>query len=58
MANDVNHMLAAMSPERRVRVECEVDRIRSAPLYQLRKALALTQEQVAQELGIGQAAVS
>ena len=58
MAEDVNHLFAEMSAERRDGVEREVERIRSAPLYQLRKALALTQEQVAQELGIGQAAVS
>jgi transcriptional regulator with XRE-family HTH domain len=58
MAEDVNHLLAAMSLDGRNRVEREVERIRSTPLYQLRKALALTQEQVAQELGVGQAAVS
>jgi predicted transcriptional regulator len=58
MAENVDHLFAEMSAERRDRVEREVERIRSAPLYQLRKALSLTQEQLAQELGIGQAAVS
>jgi transcriptional regulator with XRE-family HTH domain len=55
---DFNNLLAEMSPERRERIEREVEEIRSAPLYQLRKALQFTQEQVANELGIGQAAVS
>lgn len=58
MARNAIRLFAEISAERRDRVEREAERIRSAPLYQLRKALALTQEQVTQELGIGQAAVS
>lgn len=58
MARDFNDLLAQLTPERRERIEREAEEIRSSPLYRLRKALQLTQAQIAEELGIGQAAVS
>ena len=58
MAKDFDDLLATMSPERRADVERRVEEIHSSPLYRIRKALQFTQEQVAEELGLGQAAVS
>jgi len=58
MAKDFDDLLARMSPERRAEIARRVEEIHSSPLYRLRKALQFTQEQVADELGLGQAAVS
>lgn len=58
MAKSFNDLLARMSPERREAIERRVEEIHGSPLYRLRKALQFTQEQVAAELGLGQAAVS
>jgi transcriptional regulator with XRE-family HTH domain len=58
MAKDFNDLLAAMSPERRAEIARRAEEISSSPLYRIRKALQFTQEQVAEELGLGQAAVS
>jgi transcriptional regulator with XRE-family HTH domain len=58
MARDFNDLLAGMAPERRERIARRVEEIAGSPLYRLRKAMQFTQEQVAAELGIGQAAVS
>jgi transcriptional regulator with XRE-family HTH domain len=58
MAKDFEELLATMSPERRADIERRVEEIHSSPLYRIRKALQFTQEQVAEELGLGQAAVS
>jgi transcriptional regulator with XRE-family HTH domain len=58
MARDFDDLLATMSPARRAEIARRVEEIHSSPLYRIRKALQLTQEQVAEELGLGQAAVS
>lgn len=58
MAEDFTDLLDRMEPERRERIERRIQEIRRTPLYKLRKALDLTQEQIADELGVGQAAVS
>lgn len=58
MAKDFNDLLAAMSSERQADIARRVEEIHSSPLYRIRKALQFTQEQVAEELGLGQAAVS
>ncbi|MDB4951785.1 MAG: transcriptional regulator [Gemmatimonadetes bacterium] len=58
MGKDFNDLLAGMPPERRERIARRVEEIAGSPLYRLRKAMQFTQEQVAAELGIGQAAVS
>lgn len=58
MARDFTDLLEHMTPERRQRIERRVRQIRTTPLYQLRRALHLTQAQVAEELGVGQAALS
>lgn len=58
MAKDFNDLLAEMSPEERAEIARRADEIHSSPLYRIRKALQFTQEQVAEELGLGQAAVS
>jgi transcriptional regulator with XRE-family HTH domain len=58
MAKDFNDLLNTLPVERRRRIDQNVEEIRNSPVYQLRKAMQLTQAQVAEELGIGQAAVS
>lgn len=58
MAKDFDELLAAMSPEDQAEIAKRVDEIHGSPLYRIRKALQFTQEQVAEELGLGQAAVS
>lgn len=58
MGKNVDELFARMGAERLARVDREVEEIRRAPLYQIRQALALTQEQIAEELNVGQAAVS
>jgi len=58
MVKDFTDLLDSMSPERRGRIARRVEKTRASPLYQLRKALHLSQQQVASELGVGQAAVS
>lgn len=48
-----------MSPEARARVESRVTKtLESMPLAEIRKAVGLTQEQLADELEIGQSSVS
>lgn len=48
-----------MSPEARARVESRVKKtLESMPLAEIRKAVGLTQEQLADELEIGQSSVS
>jgi hypothetical protein len=58
MAKDFNDLLAAISPARQAEIARRAEEIHSSPLYRIRKALQFTQEQVAAELGLGQAAVS
>ena len=58
MARNVDELFARMGAERLAKVDEEVDEIRRAPLYRIRQALALTQEQIAEELNVGQAAIS
>ena len=58
MARNFDELLAEMSPERRANIERRAEEILNSPLYRIRKALQFTQEQVAEELGLGQAAVS
>jgi transcriptional regulator with XRE-family HTH domain len=58
MVADFNELFARMSPKRQANVAQRVEEIHSSPLYRIRKALQFTQDQVAEELGLGQAAVS
>ena len=58
MARNFDELLAEMSPERRASIKRRAEEILNSPLYRIRKALQFTQEQVAEELGLGQAAVS
>jgi hypothetical protein len=58
MANDFDDLLATMSPERQADIARRVEKIHSSPLYGALKTLHLTREQVAEEPGTGQAAVS
>lgn len=59
MARSFNELRAEMTPERRKRVALKAEAIkRELPLQELRLALSLSQEQVAEVLKIKQAAVS
>jgi len=59
MAKSFKELREDMTPERRERNEREAGELLAAmPLQEIRKALSLTQEQLAEELGISQAAVS
>lgn len=59
MAKKFRNLLEAMPEERRERIEQDANRLMAEmPLNELRKALQLTQEQVAATLGINQVAVS
>lgn len=59
MARSFKELRENMTPERRARNEHKAGELLAAmPLQELRKALSLTQEQIAEELGISQAAVS
>jgi transcriptional regulator with XRE-family HTH domain len=59
MAKSFNELRAKMSPERRAANHKRTKQLLSEmPLHDLRKAMKLTQEQIAEELGISQAAVS
>lgn len=59
MARSFKELRQKMAPERRESNERKADELLAAmPLQELRKALALTQDQLAEELGISQAAVS
>ena len=60
MATTLREKMAQLPPERRARVEAEADRLHAEylTLRDLRKAKALTQEQVAEALGIRQATVA
>ncbi len=59
MARSFNELRAKMTLERRAANEKRTEQLLAEmPLHELRKALKLTQEQIAEELGISQAAVS
>jgi|SRR6202521_3311944 transcriptional regulator with XRE-family HTH domain len=59
MAKNFKQLRARMSPERRARVHAEADRLeKKMALDQLREALNMTQEQLAQILEVNQAAIS
>jgi len=59
MAKKFGDLVAQMPAERRARIEAETQRlIDEMPLQELRKALDLTQQQIAATLGVNQAAVS
>lgn len=59
MAKKFCDLLAQMPEERRARIEAETQRLMDEmPLQELRKALDLTQQQIATTMGINQAAVS
>jgi DNA-binding XRE family transcriptional regulator len=60
MATTLREKMAQLPPERRARIEAEADRLHAEylTLKDLRKAKALTQEQVAAALGIRQATVA
>jgi DNA-binding XRE family transcriptional regulator len=60
MATTLRERMAQLPPERRARIEAEADRLHAEylTLKDLRKAKALTQEQVAETLGIRQATVA
>ena len=60
MATTLKEKMAQLPPERRARIEAEADRLHAEylTLKDLRKAKALTQEQVAAALGIRQATVA
>lgn len=56
MARSFNELRAAMSPERRARNEAKAQEL--IRLYELRQALRLSQEQIAETLHIKQSTVS
>ena len=59
MAKNFKELRAKMSPERRARVHKEADHLeKEMALDQLREALNMTQEQLAQILEVNQAAIS
>jgi len=59
MAKPFKELRDKMTPERQEENERKAGELLAAmPLQELRKALSLTQEQIAEELGISQAAVS
>jgi DNA-binding Xre family transcriptional regulator len=59
MAKNFKVLRAKMSPASRARAKAAADRMnREMALDELREARKLTQEELAQQLGIGQAAVS
>jgi DNA-binding XRE family transcriptional regulator len=60
MATTLQELLATLEPARRARIEAEADRLHAEylTLQQLRKAQALTQQQLAETLGIKQATVA
>jgi len=60
VATTLKEKMAQLPPERRARIEAEADRLHAEylTLKDLRKAKALTQEQVAAALGIRQATVA
>jgi predicted transcriptional regulator len=59
MARNFNELEAKMSPERRARIKTKVDEaIREMPLDELREALNLTQESLAETLHVKQPFVS
>lgn len=59
MAKKFRSLLEKMPEERRERIEKEANRLMAEmPLHELRKALQLTQQQVAAMLSINQVAVS
>jgi DNA-binding XRE family transcriptional regulator len=59
MAKNFKQLRAKMSTERRARVHAEADRLeKEMALDQLREALNMTQEQLAQILEVNQAAIS
>lgn len=59
MAKSFKELRQKMTPERGQRNKHKAnDLLAAMPLQELRKALALTQDQLAEELGISQAAVS
>ncbi|MDG4584583.1 MAG: XRE family transcriptional regulator [Candidatus Competibacter sp.] len=59
MAKKFRDLMAQMPAERRARIEAETQRLLDEmPLQELRKALDLTQQQMAALLGVNQAAVS
>lgn len=59
MAKKFRDLVAQMPEERQARIAAETQRlIDEMPLQELRKALELTQQQVAASLGVNQVAVS
>ncbi len=59
MARNFRELEAKMSPERRARVQAKVDEmIREMPLDELREALKLTQESLAETLHVKQPFIS
>jgi predicted transcriptional regulator len=59
MAKKFKEFEARMSPERRSRIQAKADElIREMPLDELREALRLTQESLAESLHVNQAAIS
>ena len=60
MATTLKEKMAQLPPERRARIEAEADRLHAEylTLKDLRRAKELTQEQVAETLGIRQATVA
>ena len=60
MAKTLKEKLASLPAERRARIEAEADRLHAEylTLKELRKAKAVTQEQLARTLGVRQATVA
>jgi DNA-binding XRE family transcriptional regulator len=60
MGTTLQEKMAQLAPERRARIEAEADRLHTEylTLKELRRARELTQEQLAQSLGIRQATVA
>ncbi len=59
MARKFEELRAKMTPERRVKVAKMTQELNAElPLHQLRRALRLTQEQLAEQLGVTQATLS
>ena len=57
--HDFNELIKVFTPERRARVNKKKEELLTAvPLYELRKALSLTQEELAKVLKVNQPAVS
>ena len=57
--HDFNELIKIFTPERRVRVnKKKAELLAAVPLYELRKALSLTQEELAKVLKVNQPAVS